>query len=286
MVMNQLLVRCDLDCGFAILVSTLAKLIRSAPSTVRRSTTRLAEAGFIEVTHRTGRSSTIRVNFEFAKKHWVAREAEKRARQRGDVTQGAKVSAHTPPKVGRTPRQEVSDIPISSDHRSSYISKRPSGRDDEDAFAQEELETVEADPDVEQCTPLRRRISRRPLSSTRLDGDQELNGDSDIDPFDDPCGELLKLWPKPDADERKLRAAWRNHVQRPGHDPAVVLAAARRWCKYWDDKPGKWVPYAGKWLADKGWEKKPPGVSREDRTTGGYHRLIEDMARKRGVNVD
>ena len=284
LVMNQLIVRCDVDGRFPMLITTLANRTRAAPSTVRRSVTRLADAGFIEVTHRQGRSSLFRVCFEKAKPNWVTYKSERAKRRQEDAAQGAKASARTPPKAGRTPRQDVSYNSISSDHRSSYISKRPSGRGSGNAFAGEEGEDLGLD------RLLRRKMSSHPDNyvpevqhTVGRAGRAAPDGDSE----DDPVEQLVALWPKRDANERKLRGAWYNHVTKPAVDPEIVLGAARNWAKYWKFRPDAWVPFLGKWLADRGWRKKPPAVSREDKGMAAYHRMVDAaLARKRSGGSD
>jgi hypothetical protein len=248
MAMNQLVVRCDLTGGLPIRISTLADVTRSGTSSIRRSLARLAEAGFITVKHRTGRSSIIRVIYEKAKPKWVKREAERRANRQGDTTDPANALADTPPKLQRTPRQDLSAISIPSDHKSSHISKRPKGRVFEDAFAQGEKEEIDHvfQPDITT-------LPDGPGDSDEPDDDMDRAprqpGLERMEPADDDYDAAFqnfkKIWPKKDAHEGKLLGAWKNHVAKPGIDPAVVLAAARRWKQHAHGNPYAWIPYGG-----------------------------------------
>jgi hypothetical protein len=74
----------------------------------------------------------------------------------------------------------------------------------------------------------------------------------------DYLAEFVKIWPRHDADEGKLRGAWINHVLKARVNPERVIQVAKGWRGYHLVHPEKAVPLAGMWLANEGWEWEPP----------------------------
>ena len=93
--------------------------------------------------------------------------------------------------------------------------------------------------------------------------------------------ELFDLWPNDEKDRGKALGAWINRVIRNGVDPDLVVERAELWVRYWRRKNTKFIPYLGKWLADSGWEDKPP-ASRHD----AYHDHINELAASRRDEQD
>lgn len=321
MVLVQLAVRFDPERGpFAMSSVTLAHRTGLGESTVRGAIDHLEHLRYIEVIPKPGRSSAYRVRFGLAPPKWIKKarddyEAKRTkaapvAEPSGATTAAppanpakiqapssnkaqpphpakslaphpAKFGAHTPLRSEHPPLQKPSGVSISSKNRSSnsFSSMRADARKSEIASASEEKKKVAvtlAQPEPTSSLPKRDAVTSLEDVS-RLPAPAAPKA-ATADAFE----AFLKIWPRADADEAKLRAAWHNRVVKAGVDPNLVLKAARAWRRQRSLDAGSFVPPAGQWLAEEGWRNNVPDVNKRDRKMNEF---FNAMARRSPPNI-
>jgi hypothetical protein len=87
---------------------------------------------------------------------------------------------------------------------------------------------------------------------------------------------LFEIWPNEEKQHSKALGAWINYVVRREVDPAMVLKRAESWCAFWREEGETFIPFLGKWIAERSWSEKPPTSTFERQAKYERQRFTRD----------